>query len=137
MKQLDMKGKWTGMFDKNNKKIFWFTSILKLPDGRTSILAFDYGQLSSYFADEDGFTYTDLDGVNNWRTAYLYDCEVIDKTPKKIKADIYKKSKKSITGWMGKGYDCFCCKCHTKVIENDKICGGCKVELIWEKKEND
>lgn len=75
--KLELDGVYTGETDNNGKKIFFETSILKFPNGNIGKLRFDYGQLMAYFADEKGFCIVELEGVNNCKSYYLNDCEVI------------------------------------------------------------
>jgi hypothetical protein len=70
-------GMFTGDVDKNGIKIFFETTNLKLPDGKLAKLRFDSGQLSAYFSDKNGFCMVELEGVNNYKSHYLRDCEVI------------------------------------------------------------
>jgi len=72
----EVNGLYSGMSDKNGNKIYYCTSILRLPDGSLAKLMFDYGQLSAYLAREDGSYITEYDGVNNANSIYLRDCEV-------------------------------------------------------------
>jgi hypothetical protein len=57
-----LDGMFTGEVDKNGVKIFFETTILKLPNGKLARLRFDNGQLEAYFSDENGFCMVDLDG---------------------------------------------------------------------------
>jgi len=74
-----MQGVYTGHNDKNEKKIYYETSILKLPNGKIARLNFDEGRLDSYYADLKGYCIYELKGVNNCNSFYLCDCEVVEK----------------------------------------------------------
>lgn len=73
-----VEGMFTGEVDKNGIKIYFETTKLKLPNGSLARLRFDDGQLSAYFSSEDGFCLVELKGVNNYKSYYLRDCEVIE-----------------------------------------------------------
>mgnify|MGYP003512073069 FL=1 len=73
-----VEGMFTGEVDKNGTKIFFETTKLKLPDGKLAKLRFDDGQLSAYFSDEKGFYLVELEGVNNFKSHCLRDCEVVE-----------------------------------------------------------
>ena len=62
---------------KNGKKIYYDTSILKLPDGTIAKIIFDYGQLRAYFARTDNSCIVELEGANNANSVNLRDCEII------------------------------------------------------------
>jgi len=72
-----VEGMFTGEVDKNGIKIFFEITKLKLPDGKLAKLRFDDGQLSAYFSDEKGFCLVELEGINNFKSHYLRDCEVV------------------------------------------------------------
>ena len=71
-------GLFTGEVDKNGVQIFFETSKLKFPDGQLGKLRFDGGQLAAYFANENGYCIVTLEGVNNYKSHYLRDCEVVE-----------------------------------------------------------
>lgn len=74
----NVKGLYTGETDVKANKIYYETSKLKLPDGTIAKLMFDYGQLAAYYARyEDSSCIVELDGVNNHKSFYLRDCEVL------------------------------------------------------------
>jgi hypothetical protein len=73
-------GLFTGELDKNGVQIFFETTKLKFPDGKLGKLRFDNGQLAAYFADENGYCIVALEGVNNYKSHYLGDCEVVEQT---------------------------------------------------------
>lgn len=77
MKNSIVEGMFTGEVDRKGIKIYFETTKLKLPDGKLAKLRFDDGQLSAYFSDEKGFCIVELEGVNNFKSYYLRDCEVI------------------------------------------------------------
>lgn len=69
---------YTGEKDKNGNRIHFETSKLKLPDGTIAKLMFDHGQLAAYFAKwENNCAIVELEGVNNNKSFYLRDCELI------------------------------------------------------------
>jgi hypothetical protein len=72
-----VEGMFTGEVDKKGVKIYFETTKLKLPDSKLAKLRFDDGQLSAYFSDEKGFCIVELEGVNNYKSHYLRDCEVV------------------------------------------------------------
>ncbi len=72
-----LEGVFTGEVDKNGVNIFFETTNLKFPDGNLGKLMFDNGQLSAYFSDEKGSYISELEGVNNHKSHYLRDCEVV------------------------------------------------------------
>ena len=72
------KGLATGDLDYQGNKVYYETSKLKLPDGTIGKIMFDTGQLAAYFARwEDGSYIIETNGVNNHKSFYLRDCEVI------------------------------------------------------------
>lgn len=72
------KGLATGDLDCQGNKIYYETSKLKLPNGTIGKVVFDTGQLATYFAYwEDSSYIVETDGVNNHKSFYLRDCEVI------------------------------------------------------------
>ena len=73
----NVKGLFTGETDKNGVFIYYETTRLRFPDGTTGKLMFDYGQLAAYFARDNNSCIVDWDGVNNHRSVYLRECEVI------------------------------------------------------------
>jgi hypothetical protein len=74
----NVKGLYTGEKDVRGNKIYYETSKLKLPNGIIAKLMFDYGQLAAYYARwEDNGCIVDLEGVNNHKSFYLRDCEVL------------------------------------------------------------
>jgi len=74
----NVKGLYTGQKDVRGNKIYYETSKLKLPNGIIAKLMFDYGQLAAYYARwEDNSCIVDLEGVNNHKSFYLRDCEVL------------------------------------------------------------
>ena len=74
----NVKGLYTGERDVKANKIYYETSKLKLPDGTIAKLMFDYGQLAAYYARwGDNSCIVDLEGVNNHKSFYLRDCEVL------------------------------------------------------------
>jgi hypothetical protein len=73
----NLKGKFSGGLDYNNNKIYYETSLLRLPDRSIGKLMFDYGQLAAYFARENNTCIVELEGVNNINSFYLRDCEII------------------------------------------------------------
>lgn len=75
----DVKKLYTGETDVKGDKIFYEKSILKLPDGTIAKIIFDNGKLAAYFVrEEDNSCIIELDGVNNHKSFYLRDCEVIN-----------------------------------------------------------
>lgn len=73
-----VKNFYTGHNDINGNKIYYETSKLKLPNGIIAKLMFDFSQLSAYFARfEDNSCIVELEGVNNCKSFYLRDCEVL------------------------------------------------------------
>lgn len=86
-----VEGLFTREVDKNGVKIFFETSILKLSNSKLARIRFDDGQLAAYFSDENGFCIVDLEGVNNHKSYYLRDCEVVKSYTKEqlIKAMIW------------------------------------------------
>jgi hypothetical protein len=74
----NVKGLCTGETDIKGNKIYYETSKLKLPNGTIARLMFDYGQLAAYYARwEDKSYIVGFDGVNNHKSFYLRDCEVL------------------------------------------------------------
>ena len=72
------KGLAVGELDCQGNKIYYETSKLKLPDGTIAKIMFDRGQLEAYFARwEDDSCIGELIGVNNHKSFYLRNCEVI------------------------------------------------------------
>lgn len=70
-------GMFTGEVDKKGNKIFFETTKLKFPNENLGRLRFDDGQLTAYFSDENGSCLVELEGVNNYKSYYLRECEVI------------------------------------------------------------
>lgn len=74
----NVKGLFTGEEDVKGSKIYYETSKLKLPNGTIAKLMFDYGQLAAYYASyEDNTIIVELEGVNNHKSFYLCDCELL------------------------------------------------------------
>jgi hypothetical protein len=74
----NVKGMYTGETDVKANKIYYETSKLKLPNGTIAKIMFDTGQLAAYYARwEDNSYIVDLEGVNNHKSFYLRDCEVL------------------------------------------------------------